>query len=112
MGKSLSWIVMLLCAFSLAAVLYLGYGHSTYKTAMMDGQKAQLLQITRKAAQDLDRVAAEVMRSANHIAETLSAQEMNAEAQRRAEQNLKQMLVAHLRHAVRDHPGRFLLKAI
>ncbi len=95
MGKIRSLPPILLCVFSLAAVLYLGYDYFTYKSAMMAGQKAQLLQITHKAAQDLDRAVGEVMRGADHIAETLSAPDANAETRRLAEQDLKRTLLFH-----------------
>ena len=95
MRKMLSRMPLLVCIVSLAAAVYLGYDHFAYRAAMMDRQKAELLQITRHAARDLDRVASEVMHAADAVAEYLSAREASEAVQREAESRLRQVLTAH-----------------
>ena len=88
-------MTVLVCIASLLAVAYLGYHHYSYKSRMMDRQEAQLLEITRKAARDIDHLASEVMRNATAVADDLSAREAGDAVQKRAEQRLQQMVASH-----------------
>jgi len=73
MKRGMSWLLILLCVFSLSTTAYLIYEHLSLKNRIMNQTKGRLQELTRSAETSIDRNLQSVITAAETVADDLSS---------------------------------------